>query len=355
MIQYWLTRILLSPFSLLYAVGIALRNSLYDTKLLRSISFSVPVISVGNLSIGGAGKTPHVEYLIEILAPYINVAVLSRGYKRKSKGFRIINTQDQVSDSGDEPLQYKRKYQDIAVAVSESRATGIPELIKFFPAAQCVLLDDAFQHRSVQPGLNILLTEYELPYTQDYLLPVGRLRETRSGAQRADVIVISKCPATISSELRAEMVKAIAPQGHQIVLFSKYKYFRPYALFSPSERITLNEDTVVLLLCAIAASEYLESYISEQVSEVITYKFEDHHYFTDRDLSTLQRSFDNRTEQTKIILTTEKDSVRLWEHRSFIQQHRLPIYVLPIKVDFMDHDGDIFDKLVKDYLLNMKV
>ncbi len=355
MIQYWLTRILLSPFSLLYGLGIALRNSLYGTKLLRSISFSVPVISVGNLSIGGAGKTPHIEYLIELLRPYINVAVLSRGYKRKSKGFKIVNAQDQVRDAGDEPLQYRRKYQDIAVAVSESRATGIPELIKYFPAAQCVLLDDAFQHRSVQPGLNILLTEYDLPFTEDYLLPVGRLRENRSGAQRADVIVVSKCPETIAPELREAMTQAIDPQGHQLVLFSKYSYFSPYAIFNPSERISLEEDTAVLLLCAIAASEYLESYVSEQVSEVITYKFEDHHYFTDRDLSTLQRSFENRVEKNKIILTTEKDAVRLWEHRSFIQHHHLPVYVLPIKVDFLDQDGVIFDKLAKDYLLNMKV
>ena len=355
MIQFWLTRILLSPFSLLYGLGSALLNSLYDAKLLKSISFSVPVISVGNLSIGGSGKTPHIEYLIELLRAYINVSVLSRGYKRKSKGFRIVNPSDEVRVAGDEPVQYKRKYKDIAVGVSESRDTGIPELIKHYPHTQCVLLDDAFQHRSVSPGLNILLTEYDLPYTEDYLLPVGRLRENRAGAERADVIILSKCPDTVSSEKREELKNDIAPLNHQVVLFSKYKYFDPYYIFNARTRMTLQEDADVILLCAIASSEYLESYIASQVNEVITYKFEDHHYFTDRDLSTLHRSFENRQAKNKIILTTEKDAVRLLEHREFILKHKLPVFVLPIKVEFLDHDGALFDDMVKDYLLNVKV
>ncbi|MCL4153106.1 UNVERIFIED_CONTAM: hypothetical protein GTU68_053341, partial [Idotea baltica] len=171
----------------------------YDSGILKSTSFNVPVISVGNLSVGGAGKTPHVEYLIMLLQDYLNVAVLSRGYKRKSKGFRWVNRKDQVTQTGDEPLQFKRKFPETAVAVCESRNIGIPMMLQGKKDIQTILLDDAFQHRSVVPGLNILLTTYDEPYTRDYLLPSGRLREFRSSAKRADVIIVTKCPDDIST------------------------------------------------------------------------------------------------------------------------------------------------------------
>jgi tetraacyldisaccharide 4'-kinase len=200
MIQNVLFKILMAPFSLLYGIGVSLRNTFYKTGVLKSISFNLPIISVGNLSVGGAGKTPHIEYLIRLLKDYLNVATVSRGYKRKTKGFLFVKPKMNAEQVGDEPLQFKRKFQDVAVTVSESRTFAIPEILGEHPDTQVVLLDDAFQHRSIKPGLNILLTEFSKPFTKDFLLPSGRLREWRSAYQRADVVVVSKCPREVTQE-----------------------------------------------------------------------------------------------------------------------------------------------------------
>ena len=355
MVQHWLFKLLMAPLALIYGLIISLRNSFYDSSLLKATRFNVPVIGVGNLSIGGAGKTPHIEYLIMLLREYIDIAVLSRGYKRKSKGFNFVNIQDPVSQSGDEPIQFKRKFRDVTVAVAESRVTAIPEIMKFHPETSCILLDDAFQHRSVKPGLNVLLTEYDKPYTEDHILPMGRLREWRSDAQRADVIIVTKCEEQLSFEQRQDMKSQIAPLEHQHVLFSKYTYYPPYLLIDGRRRINLSADMTIILLSAIASNEYLVKYLEGIVdNEVVSYKFEDHHYFNERDLETLKLGFNNVENEKKIILTTEKDAVRLFEHRQFIQENKLPVFVLPIAVTFMNDDGMKFDNLVKEYLLNVK-
>ena len=207
--QETLAKILLFPFSLLYGFGVNMRNFFYQTKMLRSVSFDVPVISVGNLSVGGAGKTPHIEYLIELLRPYLHVATLSRGYKRKTEGFIAVLPEHSAIQVGDEPLQYKRKYQDVFVTVSENRAFGIPKLMMQKPDTQVILLDDAFQHRAVKPGLNILLTEYSNLYTRDFLLPMGRLREWSGAAKRADTIVVTKCPFSLTAEDKQQIIKEL--------------------------------------------------------------------------------------------------------------------------------------------------
>jgi len=354
MIQNWLLKILLLPFSIIYGLVISLRNSFYDSKILRATKFNVPVIGVGNLSIGGAGKTPHIEYLIMLLKDYIDVAVLSRGYKRKSKGFSFVEVMDSVSKSGDEPIQFKRKYRGITVAVAESRVTAIPEIIKAYPDTSCILLDDAFQHRSVKPGLNILLTEFDKPYTQDSLLPVGRLREWKSDAKRANAIIITKCSEQLSIEDRRKMELEINPLSHQRLFFSKYTYYPPYLLLDGRKRINLSSDLTVILLSAIASNEYLVSYLEGITDDVISYKFEDHHYFNERDLNTLKQGFENVENDKKIILTTEKDAVRLFEHREFISKQKLPVFILPIAVTFMDDDAAKFNSYVKAYLLNVK-
>lgn len=354
MIQNWLIRILLAPFALLYGLIISFRNSFYDSNVLRSTSFSVPVIGLGNLSIGGAGKTPHIEYLIMLLREYIDIAVLSRGYKRKSKGFNFVNVQDRVSRSGDEPIQFKRKFRNVTVAVAESRVTAIPEIMKYYPDTQCILLDDAFQHRSVKPGLNILLTEFDMPFTRDYLLPMGRLREWRSDASRADVIIVTKCPNELSYQDMSNMQLEIAPENNQTLFFSKYEYYHPYLLVDGRRRLQLTEDLSVVLLSAIASVDYLINYLEGLCREVISYKFEDHHYFNDRDLETLKKGFENVENEKKIILTTEKDAVRLFEHKQFIVTNSLPVYILPIGVKFLHDDGMKFDSFIKDYLLNVK-
>ncbi|MEO1437425.1 MAG: tetraacyldisaccharide 4'-kinase, partial [Bacteroidota bacterium] len=225
-----ISKILLSPIALLYGTGLGIRKLLYKTGLLNSVEFSVPVISVGNLSMGGAGKTPHIEFLVRYFKQYLKVATLSRGYKRKSKGFRLIRYTDPVSLSGDEPLQFKRKFPDVLVAVGEERTLAIPKIMMVQPDTQLILLDDAFQHLAVKPGLNILLTQYNKPFTRDFLLPSGRLRENRGGYKRADIMVVTKCPKTISLEEKEKFVKELQPLPHQKLFFSYYEYLPIYNL-----------------------------------------------------------------------------------------------------------------------------
>ncbi|PSR14457.1 MAG: tetraacyldisaccharide 4'-kinase [Bacteroidetes bacterium] len=355
MIQRRLVQLLLAPISLLYGLGVSLRNAFYRANLLKSLTFSVPVISVGNLSVGGAGKTPHIEYLIRLLREHIHVATLSRGYSRKTRGFLEVLPTHNAEQVGDEPLQFKRKYPNISVFVSEDRAFAIPQLMMQHPETQMVLLDDAFQHRSVKPGVNILLTEFSNRFTHDYLLPSGRLREWRSAYERADVIIISKCPAEVTAAEREAIWAEINPLPHQQLFFSYYSYQPPYYQFNPRYRLQLDDKTEVLLISAIARTDYLVDYLQAQVGTVESLEFEDHHYFTKEDVSTMHRLFHQLESNRKVIITTEKDAMRLELHREFLIRERLPIFVLPTEVKFHFEEGARFDDLIRDYLLNFKV
>lgn len=355
MIQKWLAKFFLFPFSLLYGLGVSLRNSFYETGMLKGSKFNLPVISVGNLTVGGAGKTPHIEYLILLLQEYLNIGTLSRGYKRKTKGFRLVQPRDVVSTVGDEPLQFKRKFPSVTVAVAESRNIGIPQLVQKKPNLQGILLDDAFQHRSVIPGLNILLTEFNNPFFDDYLMPMGRLREGRSAYNRADIIIVTKCPNEISEQEKNEFEKNINPLPHQTLFFSRYEYLQPYQIFDFSQKLTLSSDITIILISAIASTDYLLEYLDSQFEEVISMKYEDHHYYSDIDLEQLTLTFDQIENPNKYIITTEKDGIRLGEHYKYIQQKNLPIYILPIKVAFLDSDGLKFDDLLKKFFLNFTI
>lgn len=348
-------RLLLLPLAVLYGTGVALRNFFYQLRLLKSTRFNLPVIAVGNLAVGGAGKTPHIEYLIELLQDYVQVATLSRGYKRQTSGFLLAEPSMDATQIGDEPLQYLRKYPKIEVAVAENRALGIPRLLQEAPNVEAILLDDAFQHRAVIPGLNIMLTEYRHPFTRDWLLPAGRLREWRSAYQRADVIVVSKCPPQLSPEERTKLLAEIRPMAHQQVFFSYYAYGSMYYLFNPGYQGSLDQQTDVLLLSAIARTDYLVEHLRTVAASVLSVEFEDHHYFTTEDLAQLQATFLQIPSQQKIILTTEKDAMRLELHRAYLQERQMPIFVLPIAVRFHFGEGPAFEALVKNYLLNFKV
>ena len=355
MIQSVLVKLLLAPFSLLYGLGVSIRNALYRFGALREVEFAIPVISVGNLSVGGTGKTPHIEYLVRMLKDYIYVATLSRGYQRKSKGFLIIQPGDNAEQAGDEPLMYKRKFPDVMVAVAESRTFGIMEILKAQPQTQAILLDDAFQHLSVKPGLNILLTDFSAPFTRDYLLPSGRLREWRSAYQRADIIIVSKCPPILSAEEKAQLIAEIQPLSRQRIFFSHYQYGDPYSIYDGRQRIQLHENTNALLITAIANTDYLTDYLDERTGTLHTLEFEDHHYFSNYDMGQLKRIYENMEGKNKIILTTEKDAVRMELHREFLLETRLPIYVLPLRVAFHFDEGPEFEQLVKDYFLSFKI
>ena len=354
MLREYLVKGLLLPFSLLFGLGVLVRDLFYRTKLLRSIEFNIPVIGVGNLAVGGSGKTPHVEYLITLLQPYLNIGVMSRGYNRKSKGYRLVNKRDTAKTVGDEPKQYSMKYPNISVAVSESRSIGIPQMLSQKPNIQALILDDSYQHRSVTAGLNILLTDYSKPYFEDFLLPAGRLREWPQGASRADIIIVSKCPNKMSEDERQSMVNNIKPEEHQNIYFTKYRYQNPYHIFNGS-RIAISDYDTAILVTAIASTDYLMEYIYSKVPNVSSFSFEDHHYFSPHEVSNIATAYNELKDQNAVIITTEKDATRLGLHYDFLIKYNINIYVLPIQVEFLDDTMDSFNRQIQDYLLNFTV
>ena len=354
MLQSIVAKIFLAPIALLYGIGVSLRNFFYRRGLLKGFKFNVPVISIGNLSMGGAGKSPHIEFLVRHLKDYIEVATLSRGYKRKTKGYLPVRLNHTAEDVGDEPLQFKRKFPDVLVTVSESRAYGIPEIMSAKPDTQAIFLDDAFQHRSVQPSLNILLTEYAHPFTKDYLLPVGRLREWRSAYERAGIMIVSKCPPQLPDNETIRWQKELQPLPHQQLFFSYYDYGQPYYIFNPNVRAVLEEDVDVLLISAIARTEYLMDYLETKVNSVKSLEYEDHHFFTKFDVGRLKAFYENMPNKKKVILTTEKDAMRLELHREYLLEQQLPIFALPVEVQFHFDGKEKLLKAVEGNLLEFR-
>jgi len=355
MVNQWIFKILLLPLALLYGLGVFLRNGLYSLGVLRGSSFSIPVISIGNLTVGGTGKTPHTEYIIRALHQYLYLAVLSRGYKRKTSGFVEVAHVHNADQVGDEPLQYKRKYPQVTVAVAESRSLAIPQVLRIHPEINVILLDDGFQHREVVPGLNILLTEYKRLFTRDFFLPVGRLREWRNEAKRADIIVVTKCPDSISVAEQNEIRKEVTLEHQQQVFFSHYRYGHPYKMYGPPQRLPLQDNLTVLLVVAIAGTEYLLEYIDSKVREVRMLEYNDHHAYSNFDIGDIERHFRLIEDpQNAIILTTEKDAMRLDLHRDLLRQLDLPIYILPVAVEFIGDNPKTFDETIKEWLLNFK-
>lgn len=355
MIQHWLAKILLFPLSLLYGLGVLIHTGLYKLGILKAMSFDVPVITVGNLSVGGAGKSPHIEYLVSSLQPYIRLATLSRGYRRKSRGFMVVEPQMNAELAGDEPLQFKRKFPSLLVAVAEDRALAIPNLMVEQPETQLILLDDAFQHRAVKAGLNILLTEFDSPFTRDWLLPAGRLREFPAAAQRADIIIVTKCPPVVSAAERARLLAELKPRPHQKVFFSYYQYLRPYFLFDRYTELQLSQELEVLFVSAIARTEYLLAYLNKQVADVRVMEYEDHHYFSRYDIGQIHKAFERMEGASKVIITTEKDATRLELHRNYLRENQLPVFVLPVEVAFHFDQQQEFDAAIRQFLLNFTV
>lgn len=353
MIDTWILRIILFPFTILYRGIIIVRNLLYDLGLLKSISFDVPVISVGNLNTGGSGKTPMTEYLIRQLQPFIAVGVLSRGYKRKTKGYRNVSPNEPYTNTGDEPLLIKKKYPKTAVAVGEDRALSIPKMLQTHEDLQLIILDDAFQHRGVSPYRHILLTEYHNLFTRDYLLPMGRLREPRANARRADIIVVTKCPPDLSPEDMESVRKEIRPASHQHLFFSTLQYHTAYNVFHTDERILLDGKTA-FLLTGIANPEPLTRFLNEKEVRYFHRKFPDHYSFTRHDVASMIETFEKMEEQKKIFLTTEKDLIRLEPHFRYFIQKKIDIFALPIEVEFLG-DSNQFIQLIKDELIKFRV
>jgi tetraacyldisaccharide 4'-kinase len=345
-------RILLLPFALIYALIVFLRNVFYDNKIFKSATFNFPLICVGNLAVGGTGKSPMVEYLAELLLTRYRVGTLSRGYKRKTKGYALANVNTTAIDIGDEPMQFHLKFPNMPVAVGEERIVAIPQLLHDHPELDAIILDDAFQHRMVNAGLNIILTEYSNLFTEDFYLPTGDLRDERRSYKRANVILVTKCPADLNEEEKQRITKDIHPLSHQHIFFTTIDYGVPYHIVHNVKR-NVTENDEVLLVCGIANPRPLKQYLFDSAGTYYQIDYRDHHIFTIDDLSDIIKRFENITADSKFILTTEKDAVRLSKFKQ--QLTELPLYVLPIRHRFLFNEESGFNNLIFNYIANFKV
>ena len=348
----------LLPLSWLYGLGVKLRNLLFEIGILKSRSFQIPVISVGNITVGGTGKTPHVEYLIELLQQKFKVAMLSRGYKRKSKGFIIADKTSTVHDIGDEPFQMMQKYPDVTIAVDRKRCHGIEQLTANDKRLNVIVLDDAFQHRYVKPGINILLVDYHRLIIYDKLLPAGRLREPLSGKDRADIVIITKCPQDLKPMEYRVITKAMNLYPYQQLYFStlNYKPLRP-VFKGKNNQVDLNDmidlsglkDQHVLLLTGIASPKQMIHDLSPIVGQFKPLTFGDHQQFTDKDVECINEAF-AALPSPKLIVTTEKDVTRLKCVDGLTDDVRKNTYVLPVKIQFMLDQQHMFNENIIGYV-----
>ena len=332
-----LLRKILFPFAILYGFITSIRNFLFDKGIFASYSFDLTIIVVGNLSVGGTGKTPQIEYLIRLLSERYAVATLSRGYKRKSKGFVLANTNATAENLGDEPYQFYQKFPSIQVAVDVDRKNGIEQLLTQVKKPQVILLDDAFQHRKVKAGFYILLTAYDDVFAHDFLLPTGNLRESRSGAQRANLIVVTKCPTTLSESEQTQIKQRIKSYSDAPVYFSTIAFDENVKSSIASVPVTTIQQTACVLVAGIAKPDSFFDYLKNSESICLTYP--DHHHFTESDIQQIKQQAGD-----KLIVTTEKDYVRLKDSELKDQ-----LYYLPIRTSLMV-DSNEFDSAVLDYL-----
>lgn len=358
--------ILLVPFSWLYKAGVFFYHSLYDLKILKSYRPDVHTICVGNLSVGGTGKSPMVEYLLRLLTsavplsfeeelgvrssdgpPKLHAAVISRGYKRKTKGFLLAGENTAASDIGDEPMQFHKKFPGVAVAVGEERAPAIEQLLKQRPGINVIILDDAYQHRAVTAGFNILLTDYNNIFTGDGYLPAGTLRDLKSNYKHADVIVVTKCDERLGNTDRQRIIDNIRPLTHQQVFFTAIDYGSIYNVFNNEHR-ELKDVKEVVLVTGIANPGPLLDYLKRFNLQVRHLSFPDHYNFSEKDIGDILGTYQSPGVENKVILTTEKDAVRLMEWKRL---HGVPVFALPVQHRFLFGEGHAFDDHIKNYLL----
>jgi tetraacyldisaccharide 4'-kinase len=344
-------RILLLPFAILYWFIIWLRDWLYRKGIFKSAAFGLPLICVGNLSVGGTGKSPMVEYLVLHLKGRFKVATLSRGYKRKTKGYALATKDSTAIDIGDEPMLFHSKFPDIPVAVGEERLVAIPQLLHDEPQTEVIILDDAFQHRSIQAGFNIILTDYSNLFTKDFYLPTGDLRDLKSSYKRGDVIIVTKCPAELSLEEKNEIIREVNPLLHQSVYFTTIVYGKPYHI-TRHHHVLIDENTEVLLVTGIANPSSLKSLLEAEVDTYHMMHFPDHHIFTIDDWRDILARFGKMETNNKMILTTEKDAMRLLKFSQELDG--IPFYVIPIEHKFLFQQANEFNDKVIHFIENFK-
>ena len=343
----------LYPVSWIYGAVVTVRNKLFDWGFLRSKSFGVPVICIGNLSVGGTGKTPHTEYLIKLLRDNYHVAVLSRGYKRHSRGYVLATPQSTARSIGDEPYQMHTKFPSVTLAVDENRCHGIEQLLSIKePSIEVVLLDDAFQHRHVKAGMNILLTDYHRLLCDDVLLPAGRLREPACGKNRAQIVIVTKCPDDIKPIDFNIITKRLHLYPYQQLYFSRFRYGSLLPLFpeKTKERISCTGSEQVLLVTGIASPAPLVEEVESYTPDVNLLEFGDHHDFGEKDLQLIEEQFARLKEGKSLIITTEKDATRLKNHPALSETLKPYIYVLPIEIEFLQNQQYIFNQNIIGYV-----
>jgi tetraacyldisaccharide 4'-kinase len=339
---------ILYPFSVLYDAVTSVRNFLYDKEISHSESFDVPIICVGNLRVGGTGKTPHVEYLIRLLKDRKKVVTLSRGYGRQTRGFMLAGPKTTAAAIGDEPMQFYLKYgKEVTVAVGEKRVPAIHHLIKIKPATEVIILDDAFQHRAVRPRLNIMLSDYNKPFYEDLLLPAGRLREKRRGASRADIVIITKCPSRLSDTEKFFINKNVAryTKTGTPVFFTSIYYMEPQPLPGCGDSFNTN----VILFSGLANPEPLKQYIKSRYKLLYSFDYQDHHLYTPADIAKIKAFYHQHRGEAVSLLTTEKDMVKLLRPELREELEGLPLFYLPIEIAFLD-GKEKFEQIIFDCL-----
>lgn len=343
----------LLPLSWLYRAGVGFRNWMFNTGILKSESFPIPIINVGNISVGGTGKTPHVEYLIQLLSGKYQVAVLSRGYKRKTKGYLLANEKTTMMEIGDEPWQVKQKYPQVHVAVDANRREGIRRLMtdEATRGTQVILLDDAFQHRYVKAGRNLLLVDYHRLITQDKLLPAGRLREPASSRFRAHTVIVTKCPYSLTPMEFRVVMESLKLRPFQSLFFSRFEYGNLVGIFNGKERPlrSLEAEEHVLLLTGIATPQQMMMDLRRYTRHIVPLSFADHHFFTEEDCQRIDSAL-TQISTPRLIITTEKDAARLRLAEGLSEKVKQALYMLPIEVSIMRHETNKFNDKILGYV-----
>lgn len=349
--------IVLYPISILFGIVTFLRNWLFDRQVLSTTSFKIPIICIGNLAVGGTGKTPHTEFLLSFLQSEWKVAVLSRGYMRKTKGFYLADDKSNSNMLGDEPYQIHKKFPKIVVVVDEKRVRGVKNLQEIHPKLQIIVLDDAFQHRYIQAGLSILLTDYSNLYIDDALLPAGNLREYKSGSSRANIIIVTKCPADLKPIEMRMLEQNLKPKNNQALFFSSFQYDELTPVFSDvivedwSFKRIFESKASVLLVAGIVNPQPIVEHLSKYTNNIETCFFEDHHSFDQRDIKNIQNLFDAIDSTEKILLVTEKDAARLVSNKYFPEHLKSKTLAMPISVKILHNQENIFIQKIKKYVI----
>lgn len=355
-------KLILFPLSILYRLGVNFRNWMFDVGILTSKKYDIPIVSIGNITVGGTGKTPHTEYMLSLLSPLMKVAMLSRGYKRKTKGFVLADKNSTSQTIGDEPYQIKKKFNNVIVAVDEDRCRGIDNLLNGVHGKEleAIVLDDAYQHRYVEPGINILLTDFNRLITDDTLLPAGRLREPASNKKRAHIVIVTKCPDAIKPiEIRV-MSKNLNLLPYQHLYFTKYAYADFIPVFDEAKgkdisKKRLATDTYdILLVTGIVSQLHLAMHLMKYANQLKSMEYPDHHNFSQKDFQEIESQFLSMENKNKIIVTTEKDASRLLSNSNVSQTIKESLYYIPIKVEFLFEEGKDFNEQILGYVRKNK-